>query len=68
MRLNAFESSRRDLHNALLFTALRSQFFVKIAKNFAELILQNAAKLTKFEEKKGKISTACARKKFLTKN
>ena len=26
----AFESSRRDLHNTLLYTALQSHFFVKI--------------------------------------
>ena len=30
----AFESSRRDLHNALLRTALQSQFFVKICHLF----------------------------------
>ena len=28
----AFESSRRDLHNALLCTALQSQFFVKFCR------------------------------------
>ena len=36
----AFESSRRDLHNALLRTALKSHFFVKIAR-----ILPNFAKI-----------------------
>ena len=40
----AFESSRRDLHNALLCTALQSQFFVKnLPKN-----LQNFPNLTNF--------------------
>ena len=29
MRLNYFESSRRDLHNALLCTALKSHFFLQ---------------------------------------
>ena len=29
----AFESSRRDLHNALLCTAPKSHFFKKISKN-----------------------------------
>ena len=28
-----FESSRRDLHNALLCTALKSHFFLKICQN-----------------------------------
>ena len=39
----AFESSRRDLHNALLCTALQSQFFVKNLPNN----LLNFAKLVK---------------------
>ena len=30
----AFESSRRDLHNVLLCTALQSQFFVKNCQHF----------------------------------
>ena len=33
-RKYAFESSRRDLHNALLCTALQSQFFVRNCQNF----------------------------------
>ena len=33
----AFESSRRDLHNALLCTALKSHFFQKIARIFAKI-------------------------------
>ena len=33
-RKYALESSRRDLHNALLCTALQSQFFVKILPKF----------------------------------
>ena len=37
---DAFESSRRDLHNALLCTALQSQFFVKMLPTFLQ-ILQN---------------------------
>ena len=32
--LYAFENSRRDLHNALLCTALQSQFFVKNLPKF----------------------------------
>ena len=40
----AFESSRRDLHNALLCTALQSHFFVKILPK----TLQNSAKFLKF--------------------
>ena len=45
----AFESSRRDLHNALLCTALQSQFFVKICqkswqKSDKKLRLQSCAK------------------------
>ena len=39
----AFESSRRDLHNAILCTALQSQFFVKILPNFSQN-LQNFGK------------------------
>ena len=36
----AFESSRRDLHNKLLCTALQSQFFVKILpKNLLNILL-----------------------------
>ena len=38
----AFESSRRDLHNALLCTTLQSQFFVKFLPIFLQ-ILQNSA-------------------------
>ena len=33
-RKYAFESSRRDLHNALLCTALKSHFFLKITRRF----------------------------------
>ena len=42
-RKYAFESSCRDLHNALLCTALQSHFCQKFAKNFSEFfrILQN---------------------------
>ena len=39
----AFESSRRDLHNALLCTALKSHFFVKNCWHFGK-------KLRKFSE------------------
>ena len=48
----AFKSSRRDLHNALLCTALQSHFFGKILCK----ILLNFAKFSKISEKFRKIS------------
>ena len=47
----ALESSRRDLHNALLCTALQSQIFVKTLLNF----FLNFAKFSKFLQNFGKI-------------
>ena len=48
VRKYAFESPRRDLLNALLCTALQSQFFVKkIAELFAAF-LQNVGKISNF--------------------
>ena len=38
----AFESSRRDLHNALLCTAMQAQFFVKICQKIV-FFLQNSS-------------------------
>ena len=62
-RKYAFESSHRDLHNALLCTALQSQNFVKIAKLFVKVakfsklaiflkISQNFGKILAFLKKK----------------
>ena len=47
----AFESSRRDLHNALLCTALQSQFFVKKLPIF----FAKVCKIQKIQQKFGKI-------------
>ena len=42
----AFESSRRDLHNEILCTALQSQSFVKnVDNNFAKILKNSAANL-----------------------
>ena len=47
-RKYAFESSRRDLHDALLCTALQSHFFVKIPRNN---YLLNFSTFSKISEK-----------------
>ena len=45
----AFESSRRDLHNALLCTALKSYFFknARILPKFSEILLLSLAEFCK---------------------
>ena len=43
----ALESSRRDLHNAFLCTALKSHIFLKVCQNFAKSC-KNFQKCTKF--------------------
>ena len=47
---NAFESSSRDLHNALLCTALKSHFFQKIARILSKFakIFRNFARFAEF--------------------
>ena len=62
------ESSRRDLHNALLCTALKSHFFQKFARSlpkFAKFfrnvagILQNFANFLQIFDKKNEITELC---------
>ena len=43
----AFESSRRDLHNALLCTALQSEFFCQNVALVLAKFSQNSARLAK---------------------
>ena len=46
----SLESSRRDLHNALLCTALKSYFFLKVARNLPKVakLFRKFAKFVEF--------------------
>ena len=65
----AFESSRRDLHNALLCTALYSHFFVKICQFFfakiCEIQIQILSNSAKIWPKNAKISVMFEQKSEL---
>ena len=46
---NALESSRRDLHNALLCTVLKAHILLKIAENFAVFKNKSLQNLPQFK-------------------